>query len=112
MRNKIIIIALILFLLYSAVSKIKESDSETFSDIYYKNNITLEDYNAIKNGMSYDEVCERFYGEGILIAETDLGLGLAYDLTYVWEGAGFVGASVKITFRYGKVIEKEQIGLI
>ena len=114
MRKKLIIAALALAILITAASRIKESDSETFRDIYYQNSITLAEFDAVKTGMTYEEVCEIFYEEGILLTETDVGpfdLGLEYELTYMWEGAGLIGANVKITFRHGKVIEKEQIGL-
>ena len=112
MKNKFLIAVILIFLVYSAVSKVMKSDSETFSEIYYQTVITLAEYEAVKPGMTYDKVCEILYGEGIMITETDLGAGLAYEQIYMWEGSGLIGASVKITFRNGKVTEKDQIGLL
>ena len=67
--------------------------------------ITMDEYNQIKTGMSYDEVCDIIGGEGELVSEAG---GAA---VYTWEGKGAPGANAAISFYKGKVMAKAQAGL-
>ena len=67
--------------------------------------ISLDEYNQIKNGMTYDQVVEIIGGEGELSSE-------AYSTKiYTWDGQGSLGANAIITFQNGKVVSKAQAGL-
>ena len=74
--------------------------------------ISLEEFNKIQTGMSYQEVCNIIGGSGELLSESDLGLGDEYRTTmYAWEGEGLIGANADVMFQGGKVISKAQFGL-
>ena len=71
--------------------------------------ITLEEYNQIKSGMTYDEVKEIIGSDGTLSATSSVG---GYTVTiYVWYGNGIAGSNANITFTNGEVTGKAQVGL-
>ena len=111
MRSKVIISIIALVLIFYAASRTTTSEPAPYGDAHLMGKMTLEKYNSIETGMTYEKVCEIVGGEGVLTHEVDLGLGLAYEITYQWEGAGVIGANASVTFRYGKVTGKEQAGL-
>ena len=77
-----------------------------------KPTISLEEFNAIETGMTYEEVVEIVGSEGEVLSEVDLGLGDEYVTTmYMWEGEGSVGANANVTIQGGQVTAKAQIGL-
>ena len=112
MRRKLIITLVALSLVCFLVSKMANPDYEGYTGVPNLGKVTLAQYDEIKTGMSYSKVCEIFGDDGIMAGEIDLGFGLEYETIYMWEGASVIGANVKITFRNGKVTEKEQIGLM
>lgn len=74
--------------------------------------ISLSEYEQIKNGMSYASVANIIGSPGELLSEVDLGLGA--DLVtkmYSWDGSGDIGANATVMFQGGQVIEKAQYGL-
>lgn len=74
--------------------------------------ISLDEYNAIKNGMSYDEVFEIVGSRGEVISEVDMGFGDEYiTIMFAWEGEGAIGANANVMFQGGKVTSKAQFGL-
>lgn len=74
--------------------------------------ITLEEFNAIMIGMTYQEVYEIIGGPGEVISEVDLGLGEQYrTVMRQWMGEGSLVANANITFQGGKVTLKAQLGL-
>lgn len=74
--------------------------------------ISLEEFNAIQTGMTYQEVFDIVGSRGELLSETDLGLGdQYYSAMYMWEGEGMVGANANVLFQGGVVVSKSQIGL-
>ena len=74
--------------------------------------ISLEEFNKIKTGMTYEEVCAIIGGEGTLSSSVDVGIGAEYKTEiYQWTGHGSLGANANVTFQGGKVISKAQIGL-
>lgn len=88
-----------------------ELPEDTSSDVN-KPTITLEEFEAVKTGMSYDEVVAIIGGDGIASSEVDLGVGNEYKTAmYIWDGEGSLGANANITFQGGKVVSKAQIGL-
>lgn len=74
--------------------------------------ISLEEFNQIETGMSYEEVVEIVGGEGTVLSESDItGDGQYKTTIYSWDGNGMLGASANVTFQGGKVISKAQFGL-
>jgi hypothetical protein len=74
--------------------------------------ISLEEFNQIETGMTYEEVCNIIGGEGTLGSSVDMGIGDEYKTEiYQWTGNGSIGANASVTFQGGKVISKAQIGL-
>ena len=73
--------------------------------------ITLAEYSQIKNGMTYDEVCDIVGGAGRVVSEA--GTGRYYSFVVVWDGAGStIGANANVLFQNGKVVSKAQAGLM
>ena len=71
--------------------------------------ITMDEFNDIENGMSYDKVCDIIGSEGELASETSIA---GYETAiYTWKGAGSVGANANVTFQNDKVCSKAQAGL-
>lgn len=73
--------------------------------------ISLDEFNQIQTGMSYQQVVDIIGSEGTVLSETDIG-GAEYKTTiYTWEGSGSLGANANITIQGGKVVSKAQFGL-
>ncbi len=71
--------------------------------------ITLDEYNAIKNGMSYEDVVKLIGSEGTSTSESSVG-----DITVkiiTWYGNGMAGSNANVTFTNDEVTGKAQIGL-
>lgn len=68
--------------------------------------VTLDKYNKIKNGMTYDQA-KTILGEGQLTSETEI-MGTK-DQIYDW--INFDGANMNVTFENGKVDSKAQFEL-
>lgn len=71
--------------------------------------ITLNEFNKIKNGMSYDEVCEIVGSEGTVSSESGSG---QYSLKIItWYGNGTAGSNANVSFTNNEVSGKAQVGL-
>lgn len=70
--------------------------------------VTLDQYNQIQTGMTYEEVKNILGGEGQLSSETEIA-GMNSQI-YQWNGNS-LGANCMITFSDGKVYSKAQFGL-
>ena len=74
--------------------------------------ISLEEFEQIQIGMSYQEVFDLVGSRGELLSEADLGLGDDYyTAIYSWDGEGSLGANASVTFQGGYVTSKAQAGL-
>ena len=74
--------------------------------------ISLEEFEQIQTGMSYQEVFDLVGSRGELLSEADLGLGDEYyTAIYSWDGEGALGANAIVTFQGGYVTSKAQSGL-
>lgn len=74
-----------------------------------KPTITLDEFNRIQNGMTYDQVVNIIGGKGTL--QSSAGDGQYKTEMYMWEGEGGFGANANVTFQGGKVEAKAQLGL-
>ncbi len=113
--KKIIVLFLIIVLnitLYSCGTPndiIKGTDADIINS---EASISLEEFNKIETGMTYEEVCDIVGGEGTLGSSVDIGMGDEYKTEiYQWTGDGSIGANANVTFQGGKVVSKAQIGL-
>ena len=70
--------------------------------------ITLEQYDSIENGMSYEDVVSLIGGEGSLLSDSEIAGSTSQ--IYMWEGSS-LGSNANVTFSDGKVISKAQFGL-
>ena len=70
--------------------------------------ISLEQYNSIETGMSYDDVVGLLGGEGTLLSDTNISNSTSQ--IYQWSGSS-LGSNATITFSDGKVMSKAQFGL-
>jgi hypothetical protein len=83
----------------------KESEPEN------KPTISKAEFDAIKTGMTYEEVVEIIGSEGEVMSETgEEGTDL-HTIIYSWDGEGEIGANANFTFQGGKLQNKAQFGL-
>lgn len=74
--------------------------------------ISLEEFNQIQAGMTYDQVKAIIGSDGELISDVDIGMGEQYHtVIYTWYGNKTTGANANFTFQGGKLLSKAQIGL-
>jgi Domain of Unknown Function with PDB structure (DUF3862) len=76
-----------------------------------KPTISKAEFEAIKNGMTYEEVVEIIGSEGEMLSETGEAGTEFHTVIYVWEGEGEFGANANFTFQGGKLMNKSQFGL-
>ena len=69
---------------------------------------TMEAFNQVENGMSYEQVADIMGGEGELTSETEIA-GITMSI-YTWSGTSTF-SSCQITFQNGEVSSKSQYGL-
>ncbi|WP_346206778.1 DUF3862 domain-containing protein [Caldifermentibacillus hisashii] len=73
--------------------------------------VTLDQFNQLQNGMTYEEVTQLLGGEGEILSETgDKGTEF-YTVIYSYPGKGDLGANVTLTFQGDKLQNKSQFGL-
>ena len=87
------------------------SDETTISENTQENKdvkVTLEQYNQVKDGMSYDEVVSIFGGKENSSSESEIA-GIKSEVK-TWSGNGTFSV-VSIGFTDGKVSSKSQTGL-
>jgi hypothetical protein len=76
--------------------------------------ISLEEFNQIENGMSYEQVVSIVGGEGELTAENELGQGTQFHTvtkSYSFNGESGLGANAILMFQNGELVSKAQYGL-
>lgn len=79
-------------------------------DSYYESlYITMDEYNQIQTGMTYDEVVAIVGSPGEVVSTSTVG---GYTVTMVsWHGDAYSGANANVTFSNGDVTAKAQVGL-
>lgn len=73
--------------------------------------ITLEEFNKIQTGMTYEQVKEIIGSDGTLTSDVSIGDEKYHTQIYSWYGNTITGANANVTFQNGKVIGKAQVGL-
>lgn len=100
----VIVVCIFIAALSGSKDEISADLSEATAEL-----ITLDEFNTIQNGMSYEEVVEIIGSEGEASSTATVG-----DITtsiYMWKGKGSVGANANVTFIDNKVSAKAQFGL-
>lgn len=89
-----------------------ETVEEVEEEINYPS-INMDEFNRIKDGMTYDQVKAVAGGEGTLQSETGQKGDEFYTAMYGWDGEGSSGANVLIMFQGApaRVVSKSQFGL-
>ncbi len=73
--------------------------------------ITLEKFNKIETGMTYEQVVEIIGEEGTVLSESNVLNDEKYHtIMYSWKAKNQI-ANANVTFQGGKVISKAQMGL-
>lgn len=89
-----------------------QNKQTTTTEKVNKPGISIEEFNAIKAGMSYKQVVEIIGSEGELLSESDIGMGVEYvTKIYSWDSETNYLANATFTFQGGKLVSKSQIGL-
>ncbi len=91
--------------MFKSESTPPNTSTET-NDLEY---ITLDEYNSIKNDMTYDEVVKLIGSNGTSMSESSVGNVSIKIIS--WYGNGFNGSNANVTFTNNKVTGKAQIGL-
>lgn len=86
-----------------------DADSDTPETQDNDPEITLEEFNALTNGMTYNEVVEIIGGEGTLMSSSMIS-NIKTEM-YSWDGSGSLGANANAMFQNGSLISKAQSGL-
>ena len=100
----VIVVCIFIAALSGSKDEISKELSEATAEL-----ITLDEFNTIQNGMSYEEVVEIIGSEGEASSTATVG-----DITtsiYMWKGKGSIGANANVTFIDNKVSAKAQFGL-
>ncbi len=85
--------------------------STTATDEKQDTKITLEKFEKIETGMSYEQVVEIIGEEGSTISETNITNDEKYHtIMYSWKAKNGI-ANANVTFQGNKVISKAQVGL-
>ena len=73
--------------------------------------LTLEKFNQIQNGMTYEQVIEIIGEEGTLTSEVGEPGSPFHTVMYSFYGRGSIGANASFTFQGGELTAKAQFGL-
>ena len=73
--------------------------------------MTLEIFNKIQIGMTYEEVVNLVGTQGTVLSDVDVGDPSLRTTMYSWEGNGQLGANANVMTQGGKVVSKAQFGL-
>lgn len=76
-----------------------------------KPTISKDEFDAIENGMTYDEVTKIIGGPGEVISEVGKKGEQFYTVAYMFKGEGSTGANANFMFQEGKLETKAQFGL-
>lgn len=105
----IIILGVVIAIVIGSIGQdkaIQKTISGVSNDSEY---ITMEEYNSIETGMSYDEVKEIVGSAGEISSQVESN-GIKI-VIISWYGNGMAGSNANVTFTNNKVTGKAQVGL-
>jgi hypothetical protein len=106
--------------LFSIIGLLEEEDSidtltpnseEPSTSAPNKPTISKSEFDQIKNGMSYEDVCAIIGSEGELLSEVGESGTEYHTVMYSWDGEGSLGANANCMFQGGVLVSKAQYGL-
>lgn len=101
-----LIILIVIIFAVAGVAGNKTKDTEQQSE-----KITLEKFNKIETGMTYQEVVDIIGEEGTILSESNItGNEEYHTIMYSWKAKDGI-ANANVTVQGGKVVSKAQIGL-
>jgi Beta-lactamase inhibitor (BLIP) len=98
----------------SPASTTKTNSTKTSEGTESSNNkegISKEEFEQVKDGMTYEEVVKVVGVEGELLSETGEKGSQFHTIMYSWEGANGWGANANMTFQNEKLVSKAQFGV-
>lgn len=105
----IIFIGIIVVVIFNSIgidSSIQKKISGVADNSEY---ISLEEYNQIETGMTYEEVVEIVGSKGTISSQTEAN-GISI-IIITWYGNGVAGSNANVTFTNNSVSGKAQVGL-
>lgn len=93
------------------ISSTSTTSSDTTTPSKNSEFITLDEFNQIQAGMTYEQVVNIIGSNGTLTSDVSLGNEAYHTQIYMWYGNRITGANANITFQGGKVVSKAQFGL-
>lgn len=114
--NKIIglillIIAIVCIVTMIVLVVINQNSSVNTSNQVVSEKMTLEKFNKINMGMTYEQTVSIIGEEGTIMSENNIGNDEQYHtIMYYWYSNDGV-SNANVTFQGGKVVSKAQVGL-
>lgn len=71
--------------------------------------VTMENFNKLETGMSYEEVVSILGSEGEILSESEIAGSKA--TMYTWDGDSGWGANMNVMIQDGELVSKAQFGL-
>lgn len=108
----VLVVFVLLFVLIAAIAISGEGGTDTHTTTEPETEyITLDEFNKIKNGMTYEQVCKIIGCEGKLVTSSEIGGSTSQ--TYGWSSKDMGGVTygASVVFIDGKVTGKTQVGL-
>lgn len=108
----VLVVFVLLFVLIAAIAISGEGGTDTPTTTEPETEyITLDEFNKIKNGMTYEQVCKIIGCEGKLVTSSEIGGSTSQ--TYGWSSKDMGGVTygATVVFIDGKVTGKTQVGL-
>jgi len=93
------------------VAPVKEPVKETKKAPKEDPGISKEEFEAIENGMTYEEVVKIIGGEGEVLSEVGTKGEQFYTIMYMYNGEKGLGSNANFTFQDGELQAKAQFGL-
>lgn len=105
----VVVLAVFVFAIAFMLSR-QQSIQKQISGVHDSSEyITLDEYNQIQSGMSYEEVVNIIGSPGTSSVESSTA---GYEIViYTWYGNGVAGSNANVTFTNGQVSAKAQVGL-